>query len=151
MRVRPYIATDAGWLLAIFRKNVPVAFGADEIAEYANFLRTNTDPYFVAEHNGEVIGACGHYFVQDGQIGRICWIFSDPDRKGLGVGGALLKHNLDQIRQHTTVQIVECRTSQVAYRFFEKFGFVLQYTELNYWAPGLDLYFMKLDPKTGRV
>ena len=43
--------------------------------------------------------------------------------------------------------MIECQTSQVAYRFFEKFGFVLQHTEPKHWAPGLDLYFMTLDRK----
>jgi ribosomal protein S18 acetylase RimI-like enzyme len=35
------------------------------------------------------------------------------------------------------------RTSQHAWRFFEKMGFELQKTEKNFWAPGFDLYQMK--------
>jgi len=31
-------------------------------------------------------------------------------------------------------------TSQLAYQFFEKFGYRFAQTEQDYWAPGLDLY-----------
>ena len=156
MTIRPYESTDTETLVRVFRKNVPIAFGENEIAEYADFLTKNTDPYFVADHNGQVVGACGYYLIQDGQTARICWILADPDTKGLGVGRTLLQHNLDLIRQQPTVRLIECSTSQVAYRFFEKFGFQLQYTKPNVWAPGLDLYFMSMPslppqppPKTG--
>ncbi|GAB2560335.1 GNAT family N-acetyltransferase [Spirosoma areae] len=147
MTIRPYRPTDADDLLAVFRKNVPVAFAENEIADYAGFLQTNADPYFVAEHNEQVVGACGWYETRNGEAARICWIFADPDTKGLGVGGALLLHNLTLIRQHSGIQLVESQTSQVAYRFFEKFGFQVQYTKPDVWAPGLDLYFMTLPTK----
>jgi len=145
--LRPYIPADAEQLLSVFRKNVPVAFAETEVDEYAGFLPKNNDPYFVAECNGQVVGACGYYLIQGGSVARICWILADPDGRGLGVGSALLRHVLDQILTHPDVVMIECQTSQVAYRFFEKFGFVLQYTEPDHWAPGLDLYFMTLDRK----
>lgn len=34
-------------------------------------------------------------------------------------------------------------TSQLAFRFIEKFGFDLIQTEKDYWGPGLDLYLME--------
>ena len=152
MLLRPYIATDAEWLLTVFRNNVPMAFAEAEIDEYARFLSQNKDPYFVAEHNGQVVGACGYYLIHEkSTVARICWILADPDLKGLSVGSALLRYILDQILTHPDVAVIECQTSQVAYQFFEKFGFVLRDTQPNHWAPGLDLYFMILDPKTGRI
>lgn len=146
--LRPYLPTDAEPLLTVFRKNVPVAFAEVEIDEYARFLPQNNDPYFVAERNGQVVGACGYYLIHEGSVARICWILTDPDLKGSGVGSALLRHVLEQILTHPDVTIIECQTSQVAYQFFEKFGFVLRRTEPNHWAPGLDLYFMTLNLKT---
>lgn len=148
MTLRPYVPNDAEPLLTVLRKNVPVAFAAVEIDEYARFLPQNNDPYFVAEHDGQVVGACGYYLIREAAVARICWILADPDLGGMGVGSALLRHVLDQILTHPDVTVIECQTSQVAYQFFEKFGFVLRNTEPNYWAPGLDLYFMTLDPKT---
>lgn len=148
MQIRPYQPADLDSLLVIFRKNVPHAFGENEVGEYADFMRTNTSPYFVAEHDGQVLGACGHYIKPDSQTGSIYWVFSDPDSKGSGIGGALLRYNLDALRQHPGVRLIECRTSQAAYGFFEKFGFQLQYIEPDFWAPGLDLYFMTLPVKS---
>ncbi|WP_080240615.1 GNAT family N-acetyltransferase [Spirosoma rigui] len=146
MTVRNYTPNDAAALLAIFRKNIPDAFGEHEIDDYAGFLPKNQDPYFVAEHDGRVTGACGYYLIREGSVARICWILADPDLRGLGSGSTLLRHVLDQIRTHPQVTIIECETSQVAYVFFEKFGFQLHYTRPNHWAPGLDLYFMSRTP-----
>ncbi len=144
--IRPYQPADETELLTVFRKNVPAAFGESEAADYADFLRVNPDPYFVAEQNGQVVGACGCGVKDDGTTGRIAWIFSDPDVAGLGVGSALVRHCLVHLRANPGVTLIECRTSQVAYRFFEKFGFALQHTEPDYWVPGFDLYFMTLLP-----
>jgi len=144
--IRPYQPTDAESLLVVFRKNVPAAFGESEVADYVDFLRVNPDPYFVAEHDGQMAGACGCGVKNDGITGRIAWIFSDPDFAGLGVGSALVRHCLAQLRANSAVTLIECRTSQVAYRFFEQLGFLLQRTEPDYWVPGFDLYFMTLAP-----
>jgi ribosomal protein S18 acetylase RimI-like enzyme len=151
MTLRPYVPSDAQALIAVFRKNVPVAFAEKEIDEYAHFLLSNNDPYFVAENNGQVAGACGYYLIHERSVARICWILADPDGRGSGVGSALLQHVLNQIAMQQDVALIECQTSQVAYQFFEKFGFVLHYTEPDHWAPGLDLYFMILAPKTNEV
>ncbi len=142
MLIRPYQPTDREPLLTVFRKSVPHAFAPEETADYDDFLQTSTDPYFVAEIDGQVVGGCGHYLVPANFTARIGWVLSDPDRKSAGIGGALLRHNLAGIARQPGVRLVECRTSQVAYRFFDKFGFRLQYTQADFWAPGLDLYFM---------
>lgn len=145
MPIRPFQPADAEPLLTVFAKNVPDAFDENEVAEYADFLTTNTDPYFVAERDGRVVGACGYYIRPDHQTARIVWILADPASRGLGVGGALLRHTLRLIRQQPGIRTVESQTSQVAYRFFEKFGFRLVSTQPDYWAPGLDLYIMTTD------
>ncbi len=144
--IRPYQPADTEPLLVVFRKNVPAAFGENEVADYVDFLRVNPDPYSLADYNGQLVGACGCGVKQDGITGRIAWIFTDPDFAGLGVGRALMQHCLGQLRINPAVVLIECRTSQVAFQFFEKFGFVLQRTETDYWVPGLDLYYMTLIP-----
>lgn len=132
MPIRPYDPTDAEPLLTIFRKHVPHAFAENEVAEWVNFLQPNTDPYYVAEHDGRVVGECGHSVRADGQTVRIGWTFTDPDVKGLGVGSALMCYNPNVIEAYPGIRVVECRTSPVAYRFFKKWGFRLQYTEPDF-------------------
>lgn len=148
MTIRPYTPADTEALLIVFGKNVPEAFAEHELADYAEFLRTRTEPYFVAELDGRVVGACGYHIRPDGQSASIIWILADPDTRGRGVGTALIGHMLGQIRQRADVRAIETRTSQVAYRFFEKFGFRLVSTQTDYWAPGLDLYTMTTAPAT---
>ncbi|MCK8490475.1 GNAT family N-acetyltransferase [Spirosoma sp. RP8] len=147
MIIRPYEKTDAAQLISVFCKSVPVAFGENEISEYSTFLETWSGPYFVAEDNGKLLGACGYYSRDDRQEAYICWILSDPDAKGQGIGKVLLLHNLALIDEQPIIQRIVCETSQVAYLFFEKFGFELQHTKPDYWAPGLDLYHMILHKK----
>ena len=146
MIIRPCQPADAEVLVRVFTKNTPTAFGTNEINDYADFLQTNTDPYFVVEHDGGLIGACGYYIRPDGKTARIVWIFADPDAKGLRVGSALLTHCLNLIRQQPEIDLIECQTSQVAYQFFKRFGFQLQGIQPDYWTPGLDLYFMTATP-----
>jgi len=146
IQIRPWQVADTEPLLAVFRKNVPTAFGESEVAEYADFLTTCQEPYVVAEHEGRVVGACGHSIRLHEQKAHIVWIFADPALKGLGIGTALMRYNLLAIRQYPEVTELVCRTSQVAYAFFERFGFQLQYTQPDYWVPGLDLYYMTVKP-----
>jgi ribosomal protein S18 acetylase RimI-like enzyme len=37
------------------------------------------------------------------------------------------------------------RTSQLAYKFYQKVGFELEKTEKDFWAKGFDLYQMKMN------
>ncbi|MBN8822087.1 MULTISPECIES: GNAT family N-acetyltransferase [unclassified Spirosoma] len=142
--IRPFTHADIDPLLTVFARNVPTAFGENEQDEYADFLQTYTDPYFVVEYKGTVVGACGYYLTDNQTVAHICWILTDPTLKGLRLGTALIQHNLQQIRQQPGIQQIECRTSQIAFGFFERFGFQLQYTKTDFWAPGIDLYFMVL-------
>lgn len=146
MTIRPYQEQDAEALLGLFRKCVPHAFGASEEPEYADFLQLMPVSYHVAEHKGQVAGACGYYIPADGEPARIVWILTDPDGKGLGIGSALLTYCLRAIGEQAPDRLIECRTSQVAYQFFERFGFRLQYTKPDFWLPGLDLYYMTKQP-----
>ncbi len=47
MVILPYQPTDHDPLLAVFHKSVPHAFAPEEAADFAHFLRTSTDTYFV--------------------------------------------------------------------------------------------------------
>jgi|GEM_PF-6171891 len=99
MEVRPFDSSDAEQLLIVFRKSVPAAFGANEVDEYAEFLRTNTDPYFVATYQEKAVGTCGYYIDKEKKTARICWILTDPDLKGMSIGSTLLKYKLLIIRK----------------------------------------------------
>ncbi len=141
---RPYTVTDCAGLLTIFRRNVPHSFAEDEVADYEAFLNNLPGPYFVVERDATVIGACGYARLTDPpDTARICWIFADPHQQHQGFGKFILTAIEAELRTLPNLTAVDARSSQVAYRFFEKQDYHLITTQPDYWAPGFDLYWMR--------
>jgi ribosomal-protein-alanine N-acetyltransferase len=90
----------------------------------------------------KIVGAGGYNILE--KEGRISWYFIHPDYHAQGIGKALVQHSLSELRQNEEIDRIIVRTSQHAWRFFEKMGFELQKTEQDFWAPGMDLYQMEL-------
>ena len=75
----------------------------------------------------EVVGAGGYYITEKPEVARIAWDFLDPSVRGTGKGRQLVQFRLNKVSQIPTIRSVEVWTSQLAYGFYEKFGFeVLQ-------------------------
>ncbi len=141
---RPYTTPDHDSLLAIFRRNVPQSFADDEIADFDAFLANLPGPYYVVELDGQLIGACGYALLTNTpDIARICWIFADSAQQNRGFGTFILTTIEAELRTLPGVTTVDARSSQVAYRFFEKNGYALIETQFDYWAPGFDLYWLR--------
>jgi len=100
--------------------------------------------YIVIEKEGELLGGTGYQMSPVGAEAQISWIFVHPDYAGKGLGKKMVRHCLQLFRSQNRIRIVTVRTSQWAYKFFEKFGFVTIRKEHDYWAKGLDLYEMNL-------
>ena len=143
MLLRPYTPADHDTIIKLFLLNTPQFFHPQEQKDLEYFLKEEmeTDPYFVLEENGTLLASGGHYFL-DG-IAGLSWFIVHPDWHGKGLGSRLVKHHLDLIKsKHTGKIIVD--TSQLVYKFYEKFGFVLLSTTPNHWGPGMHLYSMEL-------
>jgi ribosomal protein S18 acetylase RimI-like enzyme len=54
-----------------------------------------------------------------------------------------LKHRIDKLNSIGSIQKITVRTSQVAYKFYEKQGFELFEIIKDYWADGFDMYNME--------
>ncbi|MDW7694559.1 GNAT family N-acetyltransferase [Flammeovirgaceae bacterium SG7u.111] len=96
----------------------------------------------MVEHNGQLIGAGGINFENEYKTGKISWDFIDPTFQGLGIGGKLLKHRIELLKSMESIELIMVRTSQLAYKFYEKNGFVLKETHKDFWAKGYDMYLM---------
>lgn len=143
MLIRPYSPADRVALLAAFAANTPTHFAPHEQAEFADYLDRFAATYLVLEDEaGAVCGGAGYVWVADGTEGQVTWIFLAPDRMGRGYGRALVRECLRRLREAPALRRLTVRTSQLAYTFFESFGYVLTRTVPDYWAPGLDLYEM---------
>ena len=140
--IRPYTIGDKSILMAVLESNVPVYFHPTEIALYEKFLDRNEGNYFVICDNDKVVGAGGIYTIDEGKTGGLSWGFLQADYHNKGFGSTLLSYRIEALKAIPTVAKIIVRTSQLAYGFFEKKGFVLQSVTKDYWAPEMDLYEM---------
>ena len=144
IEIRQFKHHDLKQLLAIFGKNIPQFFAPHEMAEYVDYLTNYPSNYFVIEYEGAAAGGAGYRLTGNGVSGSITWIFFDPMFKGHGLGRMTITYLMKELKVVHKVDAVQVRTSQLAYRFFEKFGFEITSTTKDFWAPGLDLYEMSI-------
>ncbi len=141
--VREYQPHDQHALIEILRLNTPLYFAPEEEADFIFYLNQLREDYFVLEEGGLVLGAGGINYLSENRETRISWDLLHPDFHGKGFGKQLLEHRMSWIREKTPDNRIVVRTSQLAFGFYEKSGFVLTEVLENYWAPGLDLYRME--------
>jgi ribosomal protein S18 acetylase RimI-like enzyme len=65
--------------------------------------------------------------------------FFYPGSSRHGVGTKAVEHCLTILKANPTVEKLVVTTSQLAYKFFSKFGYDLVKTEKDHWGKGLDL------------
>ena len=143
-KIRPYADTDREALLHILRLNTPQYFAPEEEADFTEYLDKHLDEYFVVEESGQVIGAGGlNYFDNDTWV-RISWDLIHPDFQGKGIGKALTKFRIAEAGKKPALRLIQVRTTQLVYPFYQKLGFELEKVEKDFWAEGFDLYQMSL-------
>lgn len=142
--IRPYNVHDKKELVDIFKLNTPKYFDPKEVNDFEEYLEQHSVTYLVIEYENKIVGGAGCNFREKDNTGRITWIFFHPNYTGLGLGKKMVEHCLSILKLNLTLEKVVVTTSQLAYKFFKKFGFSLKETERNYWGPGLDLYLMEL-------
>lgn len=144
MIFRLYKPKDHPALLSIFQLNTPAFFAKEEQKDFEAYLDKFADTYFVAEQDGQLLGAGGYHLRENKTIGRLSWYLLHPDAKGKGVGKKLVLQCLKAIKQEKNIQKLSVWTSQLAYQFFGKFGFETVEIKKDYWGEGLDLYRMEM-------
>ncbi len=100
---------------------------------------------FCAEENGEIIGfVCGSLLFEDGELLKIG---VKSERRGNGVGGALLDAFLEKIQSEGGARVfLEVRESNApALRLYESRGFVKTRVRQRYYADGENALEMKKD------
>ncbi len=128
--------------MQVFQANVPSFFDPKEAQLFSEYLERHPDTYWTMEVEDRIVGGVGHIFDERDRSGQITWIFFDPEYSGRGLGKQAMEHCLEILESNPGLEKMVVRTSQLAYPFFEKFGFILHHTEKDYWGPGLDLYYM---------
>jgi ribosomal-protein-alanine N-acetyltransferase len=139
---RPYTPADREAVLQIFRPNTPEYFAPEEEADLIDYLRDESEHFFVFEEKGRIIAAGGYNLI--GTQGRLSWYFTDPAHAGKGAASAIARHSLAELKVRPEITEIMVRTSQHAESFFARFGFQTQKTVADFWAKGIDLYQMVL-------
>ena len=125
IQYRPYTPTDKENCLKIFRSNTPKYFGAQEEAEFADFLDRMPCPYYMLEVDRQAIG-CGGFFVnEEKHTAGLCWGMVHLDFHKQGYGKYLLLKRLDEICHSPQIERILLDTSQHSKGFFEKLGFIV--------------------------
>uniref|UniRef100_UPI0030D96ECD GNAT family N-acetyltransferase n=1 Tax=Maribacter arcticus TaxID=561365 RepID=UPI0030D96ECD len=121
----------------------PKYFDKSEVDDFEEYLEHNADSYLTIEMNNSIVGGTGYYINENDNSGRITWIFFDPTFSGQGLGKQSVEYCLNLLGKDERVEIFIVTTSQLAYKFFEKFDYRIIRIEKNYWGDGLDLYEME--------
>lgn len=143
MMIRPYKPNDKENLLRIFSLNTPKYFDKNEINDFEKYLEQKAETYLTIEVENNIVGGTGYYINENDKSGRITWIFFDPSYSGKGLGKQSVELCLKILSKDKRVEKFIVTTSQLAYKFFEKFDYSINRIEKNYWGEGLDLYEME--------
>lgn len=142
--IRSYESKDKTAVLHLLHLNTPKYFAPPEEADLVKYLDSDSEHYYVVERNEQVIGAGGINYFAENALARISWDLIHPAYQGLGIGNELTRFRIEKIKENPQIKEIQVRTTQLAYRFYEKLGFKTKGNEKDFWAKGFDLYDMKL-------
>jgi N-acetylglutamate synthase-like GNAT family acetyltransferase len=140
--IREFETKDKNEVIDLIRLNTPQYFAVDEEEDLKKYLETERELYYVLLNDQKIVGCGGINFADNNTIGKISWDILHPEYQGKSLGTKLLKHRLDKLNSINGIKKITVRTSQVAYKFYEKQGFELFEIKKDYWAEGFDMYNM---------
>ena len=143
--IREYTPSDKPRLLELLRMNIPASFAESEYDDLIHYLDERVELYYVVELENEIIGAGGINFENDQRTVIITCDYFHPSCQGKGIGRALLQHRLAVLKPMPDIKTIRVRTSQFAFGFYGKSGFVLKKIIKDYWAQGYDLCLMEME------
>ena len=141
--IRAYAPTDKDSLMNLIGLNTPRFFAKEEADDLSRYLDKEIELYYVLSADNKIVGCGGINFAENKTVGKISWDIIHPDFQGRSLGTLLLKHRLEVLQSIESIRKITVRTSQVAYKFYEKQGFILHEIKKDYWAEGFDMDYME--------
>ncbi|HET6245097.1 MAG: GNAT family N-acetyltransferase [Bacteroidetes bacterium] len=141
--IKSYETKDKSFIMALLKMNTPKYFSPKEENDLIYYLENEIENYFVVEYEKKIVACGGINFSDDLTTAKISWDIIHPHFQAKGIGSLLLNHRLTLLKSFNHLQIISVRTSQLAYKFYEKHGFKLVEVSKDYWAKGFDLYRME--------
>jgi N-acetylglutamate synthase-like GNAT family acetyltransferase len=143
IEIREYEINDKNEVISLIRQNTPKFFATEEVEDLNKYLETERELYYVLLFEGKIVGCGGINFADNMTTGKISWDIFHPDYQGKLLGTKLLKHRINKLKSIHSIKKITVRTSQVAYKFYEKQDFELFEIKKDYWADGYDMYNMQ--------
>ena len=155
----PYSPVYHEGCMAAFISNVPKFFTLEEIEQYKdwlNYLETLPEVpgklppsiYYVVLLGTEVIGCGGFGYDETTHQATLAWGLVHNSYHKQYIGSKLLAFRLDKIAALNPAAEILLDTTQHAYPFFERHGFVIQKFTPDSYAIGMHRYDMKWTGKT---
>ena len=126
MNIRKYTLADKESIIDLFRINTPNYFSIIEEKDLIYYLDNYTENYYVVELEHQLIGSGGFNFADDLEIAKISWDIFHPNYHGRGFGSKLTQFRIEKIKEYDDIKIISVRTSQLTFKFYEKFGFKIK-------------------------
>ena len=141
--IREYKSIDKNAVLELIRLNIPKYFASSEEDDFSRYLDSEIELYYVLLFDKKLVGCGGINFSDNRMTGKISWDILHPEYQGKSLGTYLLEYRIKKQKSIDSVQRITVRTSQLAYKFYEKRGFELLEVKKDYWARGFDMYRME--------
>lgn len=141
--IREYKSIDKNVVLELIRLNIPKYFASSEEDDFSRYLDSEIELYYVLLFDKKLVGCGGINFSDNRMTGKISWDILHPEYQGKSLGTYLLEYRIKKLKSIDSVQRITVRTSQLAYKFYEKRGFELLEVKKDYWARGFDMYRME--------
>ncbi|WP_165045214.1 GNAT family N-acetyltransferase [Dysgonomonas sp. ZJ709] len=145
MIIREYLDSDKEQLIELLRLNTPEYFSPSEEEDLKDYLDNHADNYYVVDIDGVIVGCGGFNLTDDRETGKISWDIIHPKSQGQGVGRELTLFRIRKMKEIESIKTISVRTSQLAYKFYAKFGLELREVVKDYWDKGFDLYRLDCD------
>ncbi|MBT4370409.1 MAG: GNAT family N-acetyltransferase [Candidatus Marinimicrobia bacterium] len=144
MRIEPYQLKYFEDCIKIIRSNTPKYLDPSEHSDYEDYLSRNEKIYFVIFKKSDIV-ACGGYGVNNsGTKVGLSWGLVQSKYHNKGYGSELLRYRLSHIQSNYPGIDIYLGTSQKTYKFYEKFGFIVEKVTPNGYGAELDQYDMVL-------
>jgi ribosomal-protein-alanine N-acetyltransferase len=140
--LRPYENKDFDNVIDLLKGNIPKFFAPIELEDFKNYLLHSREDYFVLERANQIIAVGGINYLPDDHSARLAWDMVHIDFHKRGFGAMLLNYRMQHIKRHTSFTSVDVRSSQFAFKFYQKQNFRLVCQEKDFWGPGFDLYHL---------
>lgn len=141
--IREYEPADKEAVMDLIRANTPEYFAPEEEADLSRYLDCEREWFYVLLFDGKIVGCGGINLADERTTGKISWDILHPEYQGRSLGTRLLGFRIEKLGSLGGIRRITVRTSQLAFGFYRKQGFVLKEVKKDYWAEGFDLYAME--------